>query len=385
MGRGNAYPQPGNWLVMVLQGDICRLRSVDSSDVGTILLWENDPELAAFSDPHEPYTTEQIEQFVADQQLGFQANGQIRLMIEADGNTIGAIDLFDYDGQQAEVGILIYEKSHRRRGYATDALNCIKTHAQSLHITRLKAVTDSKNSATNALFRCCGFVKTDNNVYFCSMNRVIAPSILSADFGNLERDIKMLNRSAAQWVHIDIMDGVFVPNISFGFPVLNVVAKHSTKVLDTHLMICNPMRYIERFVKAGSEYVTFHYEAAEDIDACIDAIHSAGAKAGISIKPATEPEVLKPWLAKLDMVLIMSVEPGFGGQAFMPYSLDKVKRLKAMITEVNSNCLIEIDGGISTKNAAEVFAAGVDVVVAGSSVFGANDPEQEIVNMLNAQ
>lgn len=369
---------------MVLQGDICRLRSVDSSDVGTILLWENDPELAAFSDPHEPYTREQIKQFIINQQLGFKANGQIRLMIEVGGCIVGAIDLFDYDGQQAEVGILIYKSYNRGRGYATDALNCVKTHAQSLHITSLKAVTDSKNSAANALFRRCGFVKTDNNVYFCSMNRVIAPSILSADFGNLERDIKMLNRSAAQWVHIDIMDGVFVPNISFGFPVLNVAAKHSTKVLDTHLMICDPIRYIDRFVKAGSEYVTFHYEAAEDIDACIDAIHNAGAKAGISIKPATEPEVLKPWLDKLDMVLIMSVEPGFGGQAFIPYSLDKVKRLKTMITEAGSNCLIEIDGGISTKNAAEVFAAGVDVVVAGSSVFGANDPEEEIIKMLNA-
>ena len=216
------------------------------------------------------------------------------------------------------------------------------------------------------------------------MKRIVAPSILSADFGNLERDTLMLNRSAAEWVHVDIMDGVFVPNISFGFPVLNAVTKVSTKTIDTHLMICDPIRYVEKFVKAGSDYVTFHYEAAEDIDACIDAIHNAGAKAGISIKPATEPSVLKEWLPKLDMVLIMSVEPGFGGQSFMPHSLDKVRELKQMIATLNPDCLIEIDGGISAANAAEVFEAGVDVVVAGSAVFAAPDPEAEIVKILNA-
>lgn len=369
---------------MVLQGAICRLRSVVSSDVGTILLWENDPTLAQFSDPHTPYTKVQIEEFIANQQLGFKVNGQIRLMIEVYDSVVGAIDLFDYDGSCAEIGILIYDQSNRGKGYATDAVNTVKAYAQSLHISMLKAVTDSSNSASNALFSRCGFVKTDNNTYFCCMNRVIAPSILSADFGNLERDIKMLNRSAAEWVHIDIMDGVFVPNISFGFPVLNVVAKHSTKVIDTHLMICEPLRYIERFVKAGSHYVTFHYEAAEDIDACIEAIHAAGAKAGISIKPNTEVAVLEPWIEKLDMVLIMSVEPGFGGQSFIAHSLDKVRELKAMIKAHNTNCIIEIDGGISASNAAEVFSAGADVVVAGSAVFCAENPEAEIIKMLNA-
>jgi len=369
---------------MILQGKTCILRSVVSSDVGTILLWENDSSIAQYSDTHEPYTQEQIEHFIENQQFGLKANGQIRLMIEVDNKVIGAIDLFDYNGKQAEVGVLIYNKRLRNRGYATDALQTVKSYARSLNIESLSAVIDDNNIASINLFRGCGFVKTDKNRYLCSMKRVVAPSILSADFGNLERDTLMLNHSEAEWVHVDVMDGVFVPNISFGFPVLTAVTKISTKVIDTHLMICDPIRYVERFVKAGSHYVTFHYEAAEDIEACIDAIHNAGAKAGISIKPQTEPEVLEPWLSKLDMVLVMSVEPGFGGQSFMPYSLDKVRRLRSMIERINPNCLIEIDGGISAANAAEVFTAGVDVVVAGSAVFCAENPEAEIVKILNA-
>lgn len=369
---------------MVLQGEVCRLRSVVSSDVGTILLWENDPALAAYSDPHPPYCREEIEQFVENQQLGFAANGQIRLMIEVGVDVVGAIDLFDYNAGGAEVGILIYPELYRGKGYGRDALKTVKHAARSLGIDTLYATVEPQNSASKALFCSCGFVNFENNRYICRMKRIVAPSILSADFGNLERDTLMLNRSAAEWVHVDIMDGVFVPNISFGFPVLNAVTKVSTKTIDTHLMICDPIRYVEKFVKAGSDYVTFHYEAAEDIDACIDAIHNAGAKAGISIKPATEPSVLKEWLPKLDMVLIMSVEPGFGGQSFMPHSLDKVRELKQMIATLNPDCLIEIDGGISAANAAEVFEAGVDVVVAGSAVFAAPDPEAEIVKILNA-
>lgn len=217
------------------------------------------------------------------------------------------------------------------------------------------------------------------------MNRVVAPSILSADFGNLERDTLMLNRSAAQWVHVDVMDGVFVPNISFGFPVLKAVKAVSTKTIDTHLMIVDPIRYVEQFAKAGSDYVTFHYEAAKDIAATIDAIHAAGAKAGISIKPNTDISVLEPWIESVDMVLIMSVEPGFGGQSFIPASLDKVQKLRHMIEEHNTECIIEIDGGISAQNAAQVFAAGVDVVVAGSAVFCAEDPEAEIVKILDSK
>ena len=207
---------------------------------------------------------------------------------------------------------------------------------------------------------------------------------MSADFGNLERDTKMIDRSAAEWVHIDVMDGVFVPNISFGFPVMKPIRKATSKVLDVHLMIVEPEKYVKRFVEAGADYVTFHYEATKNIDACIEAIREAGAKAGISIKPATPVSVLKDILAKVDLVLVMSVEPGFGGQSFMPDSLDKVRELAAIKAEQGLDYIIEIDGGISSQNAGEVFAAGAEALVAGSAVFGAPDPEAEIVKMLEA-
>ena len=210
------------------------------------------------------------------------------------------------------------------------------------------------------------------------MKRIISPSMLSADFGNLERDTKMIDRSAAEWVHIDVMDGVFVPNISFGFPVMKPIRKATTKVLDVHLMIVEPEKYVKRFVEAGA------YEATEDIDLCIAAIREAGAKVGISIKPKTEASVLKDILAKVDLVLVMSVEPGFGGQSFIDGSLDKIRELAAMRQELGAKFLIEVDGGISSKNAGEVFAAGAEAVVAGSAVFGAADPEAEIVKMLEA-
>ncbi|MBE6174429.1 MAG: ribulose-phosphate 3-epimerase [Rikenellaceae bacterium] len=216
------------------------------------------------------------------------------------------------------------------------------------------------------------------------MKRIVAPSILSADFGNLERDIKMIDRSAAEWVHIDVMDGLFVPNISFGFPVMKPVRRATAKVLDVHLMIVEPEKYVKRFVEAGADYVTFHHEACANPRAAIADIKAAGAKAGVSVKPATPVEAIFDYLSELDMVLIMSVEPGFGGQSFMPHSLDKVRALRKEIEEKGYNCLIEIDGGISAKNAREVFDAGVDVIVAGSSVFGAEDQEQAILNILNA-
>ena len=214
--------------------------------------------------------------------------------------------------------------------------------------------------------------------------RIVAPSILSADFGNLERDIKMIDRSVAEWVHIDVMDGVFVPNISFGFPVVKSVRKSTSKSLDVHLMIVEPEKYVKRFVEAGANYVTFHHEACANPRATIAEIRSVGAKAGVSIKPATPVEAIFDYLGEVDMVLVMSVEPGFGGQSFMPHSLDKVRALRKEITEKGYNCLIEIDGGISTKNAREVFDAGVDVVVAGSSVFGSENPEQTIIDILEA-
>ena len=214
--------------------------------------------------------------------------------------------------------------------------------------------------------------------------RIVAPSILSADFGNLERDIKMIDHSAAEWVHIDVMDGVFVPNISFGFPVMKPVRKATTKILDVHLMIVNPEKYVKRFAEAGADYVTFHHEACDNPRATIAEIKAAGAKAGVSIKPATPAEAIFDYLAELDMVLVMSVEPGFGGQSFIPDSLDKVRTLRKEIDAKGYNCLIEIDGGISAKNAREVFETGVDVVVAGSSVFNSENPEQAITDILNA-
>ena len=208
--------------------------------------------------------------------------------------------------------------------------------------------------------------------------------MLSADFGNLERDTKMLEQSSAEWIHIDVMDGVFVPNISFGFPVMKPIRKATTKVLDVHLMIVHPELYVKRFVEAGADYVTFHYEATDDIDGCIDAIRKAGAKVGISIKPATEADVLKDILPKVDMVLVMSVEPGFGGQSFIVSSLAKISRLAEMRKEQGLEFLIEVDGGISAKNSGAVFNAGAEVLVAGSAVFGAEDPEGEIVKMLQS-
>ena len=217
------------------------------------------------------------------------------------------------------------------------------------------------------------------------MKRIIAPSVLSADFGNLNQDIAMLDRSRAEWIHIDVMDGVFVPNISFGFPVMKPIRKATSKVLDVHLMITAPEKYVERFVEAGADYVTFHYEATENIDLCIDLIRKAGAKVGISIKPGTEPEVLDKWLDKLDLILVMSVEPGFGGQKFMPSSIAKCEYLSRKKEELGlSELIIEVDGGISASNSRLLFDAGAEALVAGSSVFGAESPEQAIVDMLNS-
>ena len=217
------------------------------------------------------------------------------------------------------------------------------------------------------------------------MKRIIAPSVLSADFGNLNKDIAMLDRSRAEWVYIDVMDGVFVPNISFGFPVMKPIRKATSKVLDVHLMITAPEKYVERFVEAGADYVTFHYEATKNIDLCIDLIRKAGAKVGISIKPGTEPEVLDKWLDKLDLILVMSVEPGFGGQKFMPSSIAKCEYLSRKKEELGlSELIIEVDGGISASNSRLLFDAGAEALVAGSSVFGAESPEQAIVDMLNS-
>ena len=208
--------------------------------------------------------------------------------------------------------------------------------------------------------------------------------MLSADFGHLDRDTRMIDRSAAEWVHIDVMDGVFVPNISFGFPVLKAIRMATAKFLDVHLMIVSPERYVERFVEAGADLVTFHLEAAEDPAVCAALIRRAGAKVGVSIKPATPVEALREVLPAVDLVLVMSVEPGFGGQSFIEGSLEKIRRLRALARELGLDTLIEVDGGISAANAREVFEAGAEVLVAGSAVFKAGDPEAEIRRILGA-
>ena len=215
------------------------------------------------------------------------------------------------------------------------------------------------------------------------MKRIISPSVLSADFGHLADDIAMLDRSEAEWVHIDVMDGVFVPNISFGFPLMPPIRKGTPKVLDTHLMIVNPAKYIERFAKAGADIVTIHLEATDDLHGAIATIKKAGVKAGVSIKPKTPVSAIVPYLNELDLVLIMSVEPGFGGQSFIEGSTEKVAELRREMDRCGSQAMIEIDGGITLDNAAEVYAAGCEVLVAGSTVFASPDPEETIHKLLN--
>ncbi|MDD3362422.1 MAG: ribulose-phosphate 3-epimerase [Hespellia sp.] len=202
------------------------------------------------------------------------------------------------------------------------------------------------------------------------MRMKLAPSILSADFKELGEEIKKTEEGGAEYLHFDVMDGMFVPNISFGAPVLKSIQGHTKQVLDVHLMVTEPIRYIEVFAKAGADIITVHTEACQDLQATITEIRRQGVKVGVTIKPATPVSVVTPILDQVDMVLIMSVEPGFGGQKFIPESLDKVRELKKMIDERNLSVDIEIDGGVTVDNAAEIAEAGVNVFVAGSSVFG---------------
>lgn len=214
------------------------------------------------------------------------------------------------------------------------------------------------------------------------MQKIISPSILAADFSNLQSVCEMINRSDAQWVHIDVMDGVFVPNISFGFPVLEAITKHCTKLIDVHIMIVHPEKYVKRFAEAGAEMLTFHYEAAENPGEVIELIRRQGIKAGITINPDVPVASLKPYIDKVDMVLLMSVFAGYGGQKFIEESYDRLIELKNLIDELNPACLIEVDGGVSIQNTRKLFEHGADVLVAGSAVFNAPDPEKMIREML---
>lgn len=207
---------------------------------------------------------------------------------------------------------------------------------------------------------------------------ILAPSVLAADFANLQRDVQMINHSQADWFHIDIMDGVFVPNISFGMPVLQAIAKYAQKPLDVHLMIIDPDRYISTFKKLGSQILTVHYEACNHLHRTIQSIKSEGMKAGVAVNPHTPISVLEDIIQDVDLLLIMSVNPGFGGQSFIENTYKKVRQAKELIIKNNSKALIEIDGGVTSKNAKQLIEAGADVLVAGSFVFNSENPEHTI-------
>ena len=207
---------------------------------------------------------------------------------------------------------------------------------------------------------------------------IISPSVLACDFANVQRDVEMINNSTADWFHIDIMDGVFVPNISFGFPVMKAMAKHATKPLDVHLMIVNPDQYISHCKDAGAEWVTVHYEACTHLHRTIQAIKAQGMKAGVALNPHTPVSVLEEVINDLDLVLIMSVNPGFGGQSFINSAVDKVSKLKALINDKGASTLIEVDGGVNNKTGKLLIEAGADALVAGSYVFKSEDPSATI-------
>lgn len=210
---------------------------------------------------------------------------------------------------------------------------------------------------------------------------IVSPSLLASDFANLQREVEMINQTEADWFHVDVMDGNFVPNISFGLPSVKAVAKHAKKPLDVHLMIENPDKYINAFKDAGADYLTVHYEACTHLHRTIQAIRAAGMKPGVALNPHTPVSVLEEVIQDLDLVLIMSVNPGFGGQKFIETAVDKTRKLKALITEKSTNTLIEIDGGVNTDTGARLLEAGADALVAGSFVFKSENPAATISDL----